>query len=97
MKKVILYICDYCGEEFLSREYCAEHEAECYPCSKCQHQYFVYGCEEECDYRRKGKCNGLDKMHSNFKAKFFPYEESNLERIKRGEGIPPLNPNRRQI
>lgn len=93
MKEVTLYICDTCGAQFYSRESCAEHEVKCYPCNKCKHQYFVYGCEEECDYRRRRKCNGSDERSLNFKAKFFPYEDSNLERIKRGEGIPPLNKN----
>lgn len=70
-----MYACDVCSALFSNREECRIHEKECYPCNKCQHQYFVYGCEETCDYRDRKECTGDDCRSSLFKAKFLDTEE----------------------
>ena len=51
MKKITLYICGKCGEEFRRPSVCLHHEAKCKAqnCECCKHAYYVYGCELNCE------------------------------------------------
>ena len=53
--KVIYYKCPYCGEHFTSWENAVNHEEDCHKCNTCEHAYYVYGCEFNCEYSTK--CN----------------------------------------
>jgi hypothetical protein len=57
MKEIKLYICDKCGEEFRSKRFCETHEKECKAqnCNLCEHAYWVYGCEFNCELINNGK------------------------------------------
>ena len=60
MKKISIYICDHCGEEFRSKRVCAAHEKNCDigNCYQCKHAYWAYGCEFNCELLNNGKkCN----------------------------------------
>lgn len=39
MKKITIYICDKCGEEFRKRSFCERHEVTCKAqnCEQCKH------------------------------------------------------------
>lgn len=63
MHKRIIYICEYCGKEFINnQEACSEHERECNKCNSCAHAYYVYGCEFGCAYHDANECNAAKKF-----------------------------------
>lgn len=56
--KVILfekYQCEFCNEIFDKKWQCELHEKENHMCPKCEHSYYVYGCELNCALRNDGK------------------------------------------
>lgn len=72
------YICDFCEKEFSSEWICRTHELshlsgadkvkyELYSqgkevCDYCFNSYYVYGCEQDCNY---SNCN-YDNNHKDF-------------------------------
>lgn len=57
MKKITLYICEHCGDDFRNKNQCERHEKNCGLCKKCIHAYFAYGIEFNCELLNKGgKC-----------------------------------------
>lgn len=62
---IVFYKCDYCGGVYKNREDCMKCEMSHMPkdekiktqliddgefvCNYCEHSYFVYGCEQDCD------------------------------------------------
>ena len=71
MKEKTIYMCDSCSKMFYDKDECRKHEIDCYPCNRCQHQYFVYGCEETCDYWNRNECVGRKSDNAElFRAKF---------------------------
>lgn len=77
-----IYKCDTCGQEFKSSKECMMCEAshmvpvdrvKCMimfncgnVCDYCDHSYYVYGCEQDCEYK--------DCRHSNNYKDFIPTE-----------------------
>lgn len=41
--------CDYCGKIYSRKWECEHHELEEHKCNICEHGYYVYGCELNCD------------------------------------------------
>ena len=55
-KKLIpIYVCDYCNKEFDSEYLCEIHEKDKHICPICEHSYYVYGCEFNCELQNEGK------------------------------------------
>lgn len=50
MKKITIYICDKCGEEYRSKVHCERHEQNCkaQSCEMCEHFKMFYGMGERC-------------------------------------------------
>jgi len=73
-----IYKCDICEREFGSSYLCQSHEASHFdgverikyelhirgkePCDYCANSYYVYGCEQDCEYP---DCN-CDNNHKDF-------------------------------
>lgn len=54
--------CDYCGKIFSRKWECEIHELEEHKCPKCEHSYYVYGCELNCELTNAGKrCKFTEK------------------------------------
>lgn len=84
-----IYRCDYCKKDFRGLKECRLHEAshmnsadrtkylimlECMDvCDFCEHSYYVYGCERDCEYK--------DCKHSNNYKDFTPTEPLHNKRI----------------
>ena len=49
------YVCDFCGKIYLYKSKCREHERYDHKCKMCEHSYYVYGCEENCERENQGK------------------------------------------
>lgn len=47
------YRCSYCHKEFNSFSEAFDHEKKCHKCNTCTNAYYVYGCDIECDYKKK--------------------------------------------
>ena len=78
MRMTTIYKCDTCGQEFKSAKECRICEAshmnpvdkikymimlECKEvCDYCDHSYYVYGCERDCEYPN---CT-YDNNHKDF-------------------------------
>ena len=54
-KMMPIYICDYCNKEFYSEYLCEIHEKDKHICPICEHSYYVYGCEFNCELKNEGK------------------------------------------
>lgn len=68
-----IYKCDVCGKEFGSAVLCMHHEAAHFDgverikyelsaqgeevCDYCKNSYYVYGCEQDCNYNDCAYCN----------------------------------------
>lgn len=70
MKKIMIpnWQCEFCGEVFNNKSLCEIHELEKHKCPTCEHAYYVYGCELNCD---------LINNHKNCK---FKQKENNDEK-----------------
>lgn len=44
------YVCRACHREFSNYKEAVEHEKNCDKCHTCEHAYYVYGCDFNCDY-----------------------------------------------
>ena len=65
MKKITIYVCEGCGSEYRNKRHCEQHEKFCIQCPKCEHAYWVYGCELNCVLENNGKrCNFKKKEQS---------------------------------
>lgn len=65
MKTITVYVCDGCGAEYRSERNCKQHEKFCVLCPKCDHAYYVYGCELNCELENNGKrCSFKPKEQS---------------------------------
>lgn len=63
MKKISVYVCEYCGKKFIEQpNICKEHEEECNKCNSCKHAYYAYGCEFGCTYNSAGECSAEMKF-----------------------------------
>lgn len=51
----LVYKCDYCDAEFQSAQKCKEHEKVCHKCQICDHAYYAYGIEWNCERENQGK------------------------------------------
>ena len=51
----LVYVCEYCGKKFESAHSCKEHEKYDHKCRTCDHSYYAYGCEFNCERENKGK------------------------------------------
>ena len=47
--------CDYCGKIFARKWECESHELEEHKCPQCEHSYYVYGCELNCELINNNK------------------------------------------
>ena len=66
--KVDYWQCDYCGEKFDEKWKCEGHEIETHKCPKCEHSYYVYGCELSCELTDNHKlCKFKEKENDNEK------------------------------
>lgn len=66
MKKITIYICDKCGDEFRNKKHCIKHEIHCKAqnCEICCHAYHVHGNRYCCDLLSNGmKCKFESSMH----------------------------------
>lgn len=54
-EKITQYKCDYCGEIFGTKYDCRIHEKYGHKCPHCDHAYYVYGCEFNCERENEGK------------------------------------------
>jgi len=64
--KVDYWQCDYCGEKFEKKWKCEAHEIETHKCPKCEHAYYVYGCELNCELGDK-LCKFKEKENNDEK------------------------------
>lgn len=57
MKKITIYLCDKCGEEYRSKIHCERHEQSCKAqnCEMCVHFNRFYGGKERCTFLLVGK------------------------------------------
>ena len=49
---VVMYECDWCGQQFASRGEAAEHERRRHKCPACKHSWYLYGSELMCDLEK---------------------------------------------
>lgn len=54
-EKITQYKCDHCGQIFKKKQDCKEHEKYDHKCRTCDHSYYVYGCELNCERENEGK------------------------------------------
>lgn len=60
--QVTKYQCEYCGQIFGSEYLCKLHEKEKHKCANCEHSYYVYGCELNCELENDNKrCSYKEK------------------------------------
>ena len=52
MKTKTVYVCEHCGKEFEDEKDCKFHEKKMHICMKCEHNFFLYGVEQNCDAKR---------------------------------------------
>ena len=60
MKKITLYLCSKCGEEYRSKKHCEKHEKQCKAqnCECCKHHVLFYGYGYKCYLSMIGEiCN----------------------------------------
>ena len=55
MRTAKIYICEGCGAEYSSMKNCKQHEKLCVQCKNCDHAYFVYCTELNCELLNEGK------------------------------------------
>lgn len=53
--KISFYKCDYCGKVFENKSLCKWHEKEKHKCHLCEHSYYAYGCEFNCERENNNK------------------------------------------
>ena len=53
--RVTKYQCEYCGKIFDSEFLCECHEKDKHKCPNCEHGYYVYGCEFNCELKNENK------------------------------------------
>ena len=51
----LVYKCDYCGHEFKRACDCKQHERYEHQCKECDHAYYAYGIELNCERENQGK------------------------------------------
>ena len=49
------YVCDYCGKIYRFKNRCREHERFEHKCPNCEHEYYAYGTEWNCERDNQGK------------------------------------------
>jgi len=63
--QITKYKCTYCGKLFDTYYWCREHEKDEHLCRMCDHSYYVYGCEFNCELLNNGKkCRYKKKKES---------------------------------
>lgn len=57
MKEILVkqYQCEFCKKIFQAKWECRFHEETEHKCPKCEHSYYVYGCELNCQLKNKNK------------------------------------------
>ena len=51
----LMYLCEYCNKKFNSALQCKEHEKCEHICPTCDHAYYAYGTEFNCERENQGK------------------------------------------
>lgn len=66
MKEIFIknYECDFCKKIFDKKWLCEYHEKTEHKCPNCEHSYYVYGCELNCDLENQNKkCKFEEKIN----------------------------------
>ena len=72
MKIVLVenYQCDFCNQVFNMKWQCQLHEKEKHKCPNCEHSYYVYGIELNCELENNRKpCRFKEKKKNKNKSK----------------------------
>ena len=76
----VVYRCSFCGKEYYNKQKCSNHELSHFAnmskiikdvlgkgkevCDYCDHSYYVYGCERDCD--RYKECRNKNSDYKDF-------------------------------